>query len=76
LPTIAWTCEDRDPAAEVSEPLMAVESPEVVDPDGPDRKRVARPTPRTDERNTATMRAATPRGLVRFGGAGGACIGP
>src|SRR2546426_2147891 len=75
LPTIAWTWEERAPAAEVSEPSMAVESLADVDPE-PERNRVARPTPRTDERNTATTRAATAKGLLRFGGAGGGCIGP
>ena len=74
LPTIAWTWEERAPAAAVSEPSTAVESPTDV-PDEPGRNRVARPTPRTDDRNTATTSAATARGLLRFGGAGGS-IGP
>jgi hypothetical protein len=42
----------------------------------PERRRVARPTPSSEDTNTATMSAVTPARLGRFGGVDGGCVGP
>src|SRR5438477_11535502 len=65
----AWE-EVADPAADVPASGIVAGATRFGEATDPERKRAATPTPRTDDTNTATRRAATPSRLVRFGGAG------
>ena len=78
--TLVATASDLDEvavpaAAALDVPSTVAALPAEVEVVVPDPNRRARPAPRTDETNTATTRAATASGLVRFGGAGGGCMG-